>query len=122
MVAFNFQRRFVEPIKSGVKTSTIRRRYRAGLEVGCSLQLYVDQQLPTCEKIISDQICKSVSHVQVLVLEKCVVINSKVFLYQGPELNDFIKKEGFTCANTFFQFFFKTYDTLRFNGDLIEWG
>jgi hypothetical protein len=46
MVAFNFQRQFVDAIRSGAKTQTIRRNARC--ETGDTLQLYTGQRTKNC--------------------------------------------------------------------------
>ncbi len=54
MVAFNFRARFVDAIKSGKKTSTIRKSLRC--KVGNNMQLYTGQRTKACKKI-ADAVC-----------------------------------------------------------------
>jgi hypothetical protein len=54
MVAFNFQRQFVDAIRSGAKTQTIRRNARC--ETGDTLQLYTGQRTKNCV-LIGTAVC-----------------------------------------------------------------
>ena len=58
MAAYNFQRQFVEPIKTRRKRHTIRNRgKRHHAKPGEPVQLYWGQRTIHCEKIIADPTC-----------------------------------------------------------------
>lgn len=58
MVAYNFQSQFVEAIRNGSKSHTIRRNgKRRHARPGESLQLYSGMRTKACKKIITDPEC-----------------------------------------------------------------
>jgi hypothetical protein len=59
MVAYNFQKQFVEPIRSREKTHTIRKNSKRRHAVeGDAIQLYTGMRTKSCQKIIEpDPVC-----------------------------------------------------------------
>jgi hypothetical protein len=68
MVAYSFQREFVQPIRERVKTLTIRahRRGRGRHSLpGERMQLYVGMRTRRCEKIIPDPVCVGLADIRI---------------------------------------------------------
>lgn len=125
MVAFNFQKQFVEPIEAGIKDGTIRDKLRC--KAGDKLQLYYGQRTKYCRKI-SDAVC--VSTWEVLVTDQdvmCMEITpaknnkAKIKMYFGIEAREQIaKEEGFTCWEHM-RDWFKENKGLPYTGYLAKW-
>ncbi len=108
MVAINFYEKFKPAIQRGDKTRTIRphKMKPARCKVGDKLQLYINQRLPTCEKI-ADAICVGVAFV-------VIMDNGDVSLQQVQGVvdicskdKDFFQLDGFNNKEEFFDFFKK---------------
>lgn len=99
MVAYSFQRRFVDPIQAGTKTQTIRGvGKRRHARVGAALQLYFAMRTKHCRKIIADPLCRAVYPVR-LILWKDEVSEIKPTgadrLTEAAQLDAFAVRDGF---------------------------
>ena len=58
MVAYSFNKQFIEPIRLGIKTQTIRAHgKRRHAQMGDALQLYSGMRTAHCVRIIEDTVC-----------------------------------------------------------------
>jgi len=65
MVAYSFQKQFVEPIQKGVKTQTIRAHRRRHARPGEPMQLFCGMRTKHCKKIIDDPICRGLESIEI---------------------------------------------------------
>lgn len=110
MPAFNFKREFVPLIKSGAKTSTIRKSKRGA--VGRPMQLYTGQRTKECEKIM-DAVCTGIYPIT-------ICEHHLVHIKGYPDAGYLYKQEGFKTPDDFIDFFDDHYG-LPFHGYLHTW-
>lgn len=65
MVAYSFQRQFVQPIQLRTKCQTIRSLRKRHARVGEAVQLYAGMRTRDCSRIIHDPICIGVDDVRI---------------------------------------------------------
>lgn len=122
MVAYNFQKQFVEPIRSGNKTHTIRRNgKRRHALVGEAVQLYTGMRTASCEKILAkDPTCISTSKVKIR-----VHVDSITAIHVGGvrvvDKEEFAIADGFASLDAMHEFWLKFHGVGMFEGTLIEW-
>jgi hypothetical protein len=125
MPAYNFKPRFIEPIKAGTKTQTIRpvgRRRHA--RPGERIQLYTGMRTSVCKKILErDPICISV---QSCVLDFRGRVRP-VIVVDGRQLSfanmiEFAKRDGFDSLKEMGEMFCEIYGPLRDGMVVIRWG
>ena len=114
MVAFNFQKQFVEAVETGAKRQTIRARARC--KPGDRLQLYYGMRTRQCRKI-ADAICTAVAQVE--------IDNGRALIAGQPVLNPwslgrFAELDGFQGYSDMLAWLEKTHG-LPFCGFLIQW-
>lgn len=117
MTALNFQRRFVEAIRSGEKRQTIRRwrkDHRIPYDVGRELQLYVGMQTAKCELIARAVVTERRSF---QLDREDVIVGGKRL--NRSEFQELARADGFKDADDCFAFFEKA--GLPFDGHLIKW-
>lgn len=128
MVAFNFQEKFADKIKSNHKRSTIRQSKRC--KPGDTLQLYTGQRTKNCV-LIAERKCQ---HVMGIRLDRSSPVDGKPQNYAftrgndheawsglaGQRLTNLVRHEGFNSADEMFDFFESQYG-LPFVGHIITW-
>jgi len=115
MVAFNFQPQFVDDIRSGKKTQTIRRRARA--KEGDRLQLYTGMRTSHCRKIIeADPICILTNYIH---LQPDGITFGNASL--SPSADEFARMDGFRDYADMHAWFAERYGSPYFVGALVRW-
>jgi hypothetical protein len=118
MAAYNFQKRFVDSIRAGVKTQTIRpvgkRRHARPGEL---VQLYTGQRTSSCQKII-DGICLSVVPVTLDFRNGAYIEINKQW---QPISSHFAIRDGFESVDEMAQMFTQLYGKFRNQMLLITW-
>lgn len=127
MVAYNFQKQFVEPIRSGEKSHTIRKNgKRRHAREGERLQLYCGQRSSQCFKIIEeDPICAGCYPLQIEVSDSEITKISVEFGGSWTPIEDieaFAKADGFSGAEEMYKFWLSFHGLEPFEGSLIDWG
>lgn len=135
MVAYNFQKRFVPHIVSGLKHHTIRpeREGRSRhARVGEMAQLYTGLRTKHARKIMADRPVTAVRAIHISVTD----VTLRIFLadqkganrreLSQPEVALFAAKDGFglparEAYRAMLDFWTDTYGTGLFKGVLIEW-
>lgn len=121
MVAYNFARVFVDPIRAGEKSQTIRPPRKRHARVGEPVQLYVDQRSSRCEKIVDpDPVCLSVSPIHLCVDDRIIstiAIGGAIV----RDMRSFAMADGFETLAEMHRFFSGQYGVGRFEGVLIRW-
>lgn len=123
MVAYNFQARFTEPIRSGAKTNTIRRNAkRRHARRGEKLQLYTGMRTRSCTKIVEpDPTCTQVKQIRISVgadrLESIQLDGAFI-----EDLDGFAQSDGFMNAKDMHGFWLATHGEGLFEGTFISWG
>lgn len=124
MAAYNFQKRFVGPIKAGTKTQTIRRiGKRRHARPGEMIQLYTGMRTKVCKKIVRDVVCLKVSNIEIEIQEEqfgFFRIDGSLVPVRDWEL--IARKDGFDLVRDFHQCFKAMHGTGVFSGVLIQWG
>ncbi len=127
MVAYSFNRRFIEPIRQGQKTQTIRSYSEARQpRPGQLLQLYTGMRTKHCRRILPDVPCLTVMKVQIefafdqeWVIDKITTDGIRV-----RDLDDFAIRDGFTDRydmSAFWRAHHPEATATGFDGILIEW-
>ena len=122
MSAYNFQLLFADPIKAGIKCSTIRARRKNGYvpAVGERIRLYAGQRTMRCELLREVEV-KLVTPILIDEGENStalIIINASVL---APEAAlQIAMRDGFNSLQSFAEFF-KSKRGLPFAGYLIEW-
>ena len=124
MAAYNFQKRFVGPIKAGTKTQTIRRiGKRRHARPGEMIQLYTGMRTKSCKKIVPDVVCLKVSEIEIRINAAGfheIQINGRPLLKH--EWRRFAKRDGFDSVADFHLCFKTMHGIGTFRGVLIQWG
>ena len=102
MPAYNFQRQFVDKVRSGVKEQTIRRRRKNPTKAGDLLYLYTGMRTKQCE-LIGKYLCVGVRRVQINMRPPQVWVNG--LRLADEYLAKFVTWDGFDNAEEFFKFF-----------------
>lgn len=129
MVAYSFQERFIEPIRSGAKRQTIRaigkRRHAVKHD---RIQLYTGMRTPTCRKIVEpDPICTGNYSVELHVFQCEDAFVIRRIVLDGVEqiaTSDrrlFARRDGFDSLEEMADFFGRSYGQGIFRGVLITW-
>lgn len=130
MPAINFKQQFVDKIKSGEKTCTIRPERKNRIVAGQELYLYSGIRTKDYE-IIKNVICKKITYISIYT--DGLNINNDTFT-QRPDfgfvshskkdfklLNKFARLDGFKSWDELINFFEKQYG-LPFHGVFINFG
>ncbi len=124
MVAYSFQRRFIDPIVTGSKCQTIRAEgARRHAMPGKVLQLYFGMRTKYCRKIIPDQVCVRCDSV---LLDfgpvRSVVIGGRTKLYSVGDLDRFAVCDGFENWEDLVAFWAQFHpDVVEFYGVMPGW-
>jgi hypothetical protein len=124
MVAYSFAPRFIEPIRQGFKTQTIRAKgLRRHARPGELLQLYSGMRTAHCLRIIPDTPCLAI--MEVLIQFRPGMIDwITADGIRVRDLDAFAIRDGFADAVDMWSFW-RDHHALAlqtgFNGNLIEW-
>lgn len=125
MVAYNFQRRFVDPIRNGTKTQTIRAvGKRAHARAGDRLQLYTGMRTKSCEKILAhDPVCFCAYPIVIVVGRDliCGMAINGVLIDDMDALDRFADCDGFAALADMHKFWLDFHGVGAFEGYLIAW-
>lgn len=123
MVAYNFKRRFVEPIRAGTKRQTLRKQgKRRHAMPGEKLQLYTGQRTKSCEKILEeDPTCLGTATVVVRCGLQTVSVNFAGKWLTANELVVFARSEGFAGPADFHQYWLDNHGTGDHELVAIRW-
>lgn len=130
MVAYSFQRQFIEPIQAGTKIQTIRARgKRRHARVDDTLQLYFAMRTQHCCKIIDDRPCVRVDPVRLDFVNMVVFvgpddaeIEDLTVMADAERLGQFAVADGFstwTDLVAFWRAFHPGVD--YFEGAMVGW-
>ncbi len=118
MVAYSFQRRFVVPIRSGIKRQTIRADRKRHARAGEDLQLYTGMRTKKCE-LIAYAVCRDVLPVTLVLDRDAVLVPDVAF----ANLDHFAMLDGFADWADLKAFWREHHPGVdEFTGVLIRWG
>lgn len=124
MPAYNFMKRFVNPIRNGEKTHTIRRRRARRLTVpGDSLMLYTGMRTPDAFMFAAG-ICTQVEPVVIYPWEGRVLVADERGAWReldAVELVALAKADGFEDYFGFLDFFKRYERTCLDDFEIIHW-
>lgn len=127
MVAYNFQPRFIEPIRASAKRQTIRADRKRHARPGETLQLYTGMRTRQCE-LIGRSVCAAVRRIRITFADAHIEIDGRtVVTYSQVELRHaFAQADGFQNWWDFRCFWRDHHPEIgaldAFEGVLIEWG
>jgi hypothetical protein len=122
MVAYNFQKRFAPPIKSGDKSHTIRKNgKRRHAREGESVQLYTGMRTRSCKKIVAkDPVCVFCKSIAIY-----VGASSIDYIYVGGleviDMEAFAIADGFKSLADMHAFWLDFHGQGVFEGSMIGW-
>jgi hypothetical protein len=120
MVAYSFQRQFIEPIRAGSKRQTIRADRKRHARHGETLQLYTGMRTKHC-RLIGTAICRAVNPVTID-FDWNTIAAGPVNLKKLHELEAFARSDGFASWSDMRKFWRDTHgEVARWSGILIEW-
>jgi len=115
MPALNFARQFAEPVASGKKPQTIRRKRKWPIKAGDRLVLYTGQRTKRCEKLL-ETTCWFTR--DVYITESGVKLDGVAL--SASEVKVFAKQDGFDDPLQM-RAWFRDHYGLPFEGQLIAW-
>lgn len=118
MALINFQERFAEDVKSGIKRQTIRKQRKYPIKLNETLYLYKGLRTKKVKKLRTEK-CKSVDNIKIDGMSG-IYINGERKYHYTEYLNHFAEKDGFSSWKEMYFWFSKTYG-LPFEGILIKW-
>ena len=127
MVAYSFNPRFIEPIRQGIKTQTIRSYSEARQpRPGQLLQLYTGLRTKNCRRILPDVPCLAVMKVRIIfdVGQPPVIRRITTDGLPVRDLDAFAIRDGFTDRHDMSAFWRDMHPQATaagFDGLLIEW-
>jgi hypothetical protein len=123
MVAYSFQKRFVDPIRQGYKRQTIRRQgFKRHARVGEMVQLYTALRTVHAERILPDVVCTDVCPVLILFDDALRITRIETAGIPVIDLEGFAIRDGFTGLEDMGAFWEHTNGPMtHFEGVLIEW-
>ena len=126
MTAYNFHKRFVEPIIKGTKLQTIRPLGKSGrrhARPGEPVQLYCGMRTKSCSKIVTpDPICCQVLPVELdFSLPRSPTILLNKFPLNPATLRAFARLDGFESLDEMRLMFCSLYGVARKDMVLIRW-
>ncbi len=124
MVAYNFQKRFVAPIRAGTKRQTIRAE-RAGrarhVRPGEIVQLYFGLRTVHCRRIAAP-VCESVMPIRIHLQRRSIDDGGRWLDDSTYRLDVFAVDDGFTDWDDMVAFWRKHHPgILTFSGVVIRW-
>jgi hypothetical protein len=127
MVAYSFNPRFIEPIRQGLKTQTIRSHSEARQpRPGQLLQLYTGMRTKNCRRILPDVPCLTVMKVRITfdLGQRPVIGRITTDGVPVRDLDAFAIRDGFTDIedmSAFWRDHHPQATAAGFEGVLIEW-
>ncbi|MFT6668663.1 MAG: hypothetical protein ACJAVZ_000109 [Afipia broomeae] len=132
MVAYSFQRQFIEPIRLGIrdpkaagaKLQTIRAHRKRHARAGEMLQLYSGMRTKNCMKIVPDQLCEDVFNIRFEVAKsgiKDIYFGLSEPRFELPKVNEFAQEDGFFDADAMRDFWLSSHGEGLFEGVLVKW-
>ena len=119
MTAYSFQKEFIQPIRTGIKTHTIRSDRKRHARPGEIVQLYYAMRTKHCA-LIGTGTCFYVTPVQLVFRENRVILGEAVF--EGlHKLDTFAHSDGFAGWPEMREFWREKHGTGPFSGVLIKW-
>lgn len=124
MVAYSFKKQFIEPIRAGFKTQTIRAPRKRHARPGEPISLFWGMRTAHCARIIPDPRCTDVMAIDIM-FNRARIIDA--ILTDGIRVRDldaFAIRDGFTGIIDMSEFWALTHNQLplsHFTGVLIEW-
>lgn len=115
MPAYSFKKRFIEPIKNGSKTQTIRGKRKNQAKKGDTLYLYYGMRTKWCTKI-GEAICEKTCDIEMSSKGNVFVNGDRLSI---EERNLLAVQDGFKDFNEMYEWWDKI--GLPFRGDLIFW-
>lgn len=120
MVAYSFKKRFVEPIRTGVKPHTIRAYRRRHARPGEEIQAYCGMRTKWCF-LIARPMCSRVGSIEID-LGGLVTIDRSEVIEDRAELDFFSIKDGFVSWDDMVTFWRKNHPGVHwFKGVIIFW-
>lgn len=120
MVAYSFQPRFVDPIRTLAKRQTMRNRRRRHARPGETVQLYTGLRSHRC-RLIGTATCTRVAAVALDFVKNEIVVGP-AHIDMADELDWFARADGFDDWNDLRGWFADTHDAVaNWSGVLIEW-
>jgi hypothetical protein len=124
MVAYSFQPRFIEPIRQGIKTQTIRAHgRRRHARPGELVQLYSGMRTAHCQRILPDVPCLEVMPIEIAFAQG-EIARIRVDGLPCLNLDAFAIRDGFTDAVDMWAFWRDHHPEAMgpgFFGVVIEW-
>jgi len=127
MVAYSFQPRFVDPIRTLAKRQTMRNWRRRHARPGETVQLYTGLRTQRC-RLIGTATCTRVSVVALDFVENVIVFVENVgvvgvsYIDMTDALDWFARADGFADWDDLRGWFADTHDAVeKWSGVLIEW-
>lgn len=123
MVAYSFNKQFIEPIRLGTKTHTIRALgKRRHAKAGEMLQLYPGMRTAHCMRIIQDVPCIDSCTIWINFDDAMRIRRIETFGIPVIDLDAFARRDGFDDLNDMAAFWKFTHGRMeKFIGRLIEW-
>jgi hypothetical protein len=120
VVAYSFQRRFVDPIVSGTKKQTIRADRRRHARYGEEIQLYTGMRTKGC-RLVGLATCGVVSPITLDFIANEIDLNPVSF-DDGVSLDRFARSDGFHSWEDLCTFWRVEHEGIsRWSGVLIRW-
>lgn len=126
MVAYSFNRRFEDAIKTGLKTQTIRAARARHARVGEFVQLYCGMRTSACRRLLPDVVCTAVMRVVITFDAGTPALIGRIETdgVRVRHLDDFARRDGFRDLADMSAFWREAHpEAVRdgFRGVLIEW-
>lgn len=123
MVAYSFKKQFVEPIRAGRKSQTIRNERKRDVRVGEAMQLYCGMRTRSCF-LIGRATCRNVEPIGIDVSRHALAIGGKAPIEDAAWLDAFARQDGFHDWKEMRAFWIREHDLGvhgRWWGVLISW-
>lgn len=123
MVAYSFNKRFIDPIRQGYKRQTIRRQgLKRHARVGEMVQLYTALRTARAARILPDVVCIDVCPVLIQFDDVMRITRIETAGIPVIDLDGFAIRDGFTGLEDMGVFWeFTNGPMTHFEGVLIEW-
>jgi hypothetical protein len=122
MVAYSFNRMFIDPIVTGTKSQTIRADRKRHARAGEAVQLYTALRTKHC-RLIGRAVCKSALRIRLDVECGRVEFSSGAAITEADEIEAFAMRDGFPNWKAMRQFWEIEHPKVPvFSGVLIMWG
>ncbi len=123
MVAYSFNKQFIEPIREGRKTQTIRAHgKRRHAQMGDTLQLYSGMRTAHCVRIIEDTVCCDACAIWIDFDDAMRITRIETYGVPVIDLDAFARRDGFENIKDMGAFWEFAHGPMeRFIGMLIEW-